>query len=154
MVFGDVSFGIYALMPQGWVFMISIILIEAVVICRRLTTKWYDHPIYGRVTISNVVSGLAGFFISLKLNGGWYLVVWLPWVSNNEINISNQTELLGLGILYVAALILTLIIELPLNLFLFKKYPRREIFRSTLSANLISYLFGTIALYSYSFGAV
>lgn len=150
MIFGNVSFGIFAFMPQGWIFMAFIILIESLIISRQLTQDWKDLAIYGRVTISNVVSGVVGILASLKLNGGWWLVVWFPWVSDNEVRLDNPNDIQGLLILYGLAFILTLLIELPLNKFLFKKYPTRLTLKSSLIANIASYLIGTIVLYSYS----
>ena len=154
MIFGNVSFGIFAFMPQGWIFMVFIILIESVIISRQLTKNWGDLAIYGRVTISNVVSGVVGILASLKLNGGWWLVVWFPWVSDNEVRLDNKNDIYGLLILYGLAFLLTLLIELPLNRFLFKKYPTRLTIKSSLIANLVSYAIGTVVLYSYSFGLI
>ena len=154
MVFCNVSFGILALMPQGWLFMLVIILIESLLISKILTQHWKDWSVYWRVTVSNLVSGLVGMLASIKLNGGWWLVVWFPWVSNNEIHPSDQTQLTQLAILYVLAFLLTLLIEIPLTLWLLKKYITRSIVKSTLAANVLSYIIGSIALYSYSFGIV
>jgi hypothetical protein len=114
MIFGNASFGLYAFMPQGWVFMISIILIESLLISRLLTNDWQDFSVYKRVGISNITSGIVGIVVSMILNGGWWLVVWFPWVSDNEVNIHNN-QIYLLAIAYGLAFLLTLIIELPLN---------------------------------------
>ncbi len=54
----NVSFGIYAFLPQGWIFMIAIILIECLGLSKLLTTKWNDTKIYTTVFISNLISGI------------------------------------------------------------------------------------------------
>jgi len=154
MILVNVSFGIYAFFPQGWIFMAFIILIESIIVSRQLTQNWRDLSIYGRVTISNVVSGIVGILASLKLNGGWWLVVWFPWVSDNEVRLDNKNQIYGLLILYGLAFLLTLLIELPLNRFLLKKYPARLTIKTSLIANLVSYAIGTVVLYSYSFGLI
>lgn len=145
----NVSFGIFALLPQGWIFMTIIILLECVILS-YLTTKFrYDKLIYSTIFISNFLSGLVGFGISILLNGGWWLVVWFPWVSNHEVGENAFNELM---IYYGCAFVLTLLIEGLINyLFLRKTYPSSKILYYTLLINIISYTFGSIALYSYSF---
>jgi hypothetical protein len=152
MILLDVSFGIFAFLPQGWLFMAFVIMLECLVITRLLLPKWFDKKIYGITALTNVVSGLFGIIISMALNGGWYLVVWFPWVSSNEINPSNKEALNELIIFYAAAFVLTLIIETITNiLFLRKHYVTKKIIKATVIANILSYAVGTIVLYSYSF---
>ena len=67
----NVSFGIFAFLPQGWVFMILIILLEAWLMSRWLCKKRLDRRITGTAFLSNFVSGLAGIITTMILNGGW-----------------------------------------------------------------------------------
>ena len=155
MIFLNVSFGIFAFLPQGWIFMAFVILIECIIISRILNQTWFNKKIYGITSLTNVISGLIGIIISMILNGGWYLVVWFPWVSSNEITLSNKESLNGLVIFYLCAFVLTIILESLTNwLFLRKKYKTKRILITTLIANAISYAIGTIVLYSYSFGLI
>lgn len=151
----NVSFGILAFLPQGWLFMAFIILIESLLLSKFLSHKWFKKRIYGIVTFSNVVSGVIGIIISLILNGGWWLVVWFPWVSNNEVFYfsDNSSEVLKwLAVYYLCAFILTIILETITNwLFLKKQYKTEKILKATLLVNIISYAIGSIVLYSYSF---
>jgi hypothetical protein len=148
----DVSFGIFAFLPQGWLFMIFVISLECLVMTRFLLPKWYNRKIYVAVTLSNVISGMTGMVISMILNGGWFLVVWFPWVSKHELDLSAAGALRWLIIFYSAAFVLTLIIETILNiLFLRSEYLPKKILLGTLLANVLSYALGTIFLYSYSF---
>jgi hypothetical protein len=152
MILLDVSFGIFAFMPMGWIFMAFVIIIECVVMTRWLLPVWFNKRIYGVAALTNIISGLTGIVISMILNGGWYLVVWFPWVSNNEIDLTRKGALLALIIFYLLAFVLTLVIEITTNiLFLKKRYPKRKIIGATIVANVISYAVGTLVLYSYSF---
>lgn len=148
----NVSFGIFAFMPLGWLFMAFVILLEGFAMTRMLMPKWFSAKIF-RITVwTNMISGIFGIIISLLLNGGWYLVVWFPWVSEHEIDLTRNGSLQFLAIYYAAAFILTLIIEILTNiLFLRKTYLTRKIITATIIANVISYVAGTLALYSYSF---
>ena len=154
----NVSFGIFALMPQGWLFMIFVILIECFIISKILSHNWKNFRIYISTFVSNLISGIIGFIISMILNGGWWLVVWFPWISNNEVYISFEKNahgfehLLMLIIYYVCAFLLSVLIENLINwLILRKKYETKSIIISTLKANIVSYLIGSGLLYLYSF---
>ena len=152
MILLDVSFGIFAFLPQGWLFMAFVILIECLIMTKMLNQNWFDKRIYGITALSNVISGATGIIISMILNGGWYLVVWFPWVSSNEINLSNSESLKALIIFYVCAFILSIIIESLINwLFLRKRFRTNRILITTIIANIVSYAIGSIVLYSYSF---
>jgi len=93
MILLDVIFGIFAFLPQGWLFMAFVILIVCVIMTKILKKNWFDKRIYGIAALTNVISGIVGIVISMILNGGWYLVVWFPRVSSNEINLSNRESL-------------------------------------------------------------
>jgi hypothetical protein len=147
----NVSFGIFAFMPQGWIFMVLVILIECIGLSYLLTKQWKNKRISITVTVSNIISGFIGGLISMLLNGGWWLVIWLPWVSDNEVNI--DTGLNGLIIYYILAFLLTIIIETVYNVLLLKReYKTMKIVKSTLLINILTYLIGSIVMYSYSFG--
>lgn len=150
MIILNVSFGIYAFLPQGWMFMIAIILIECLGLSYLLNKEWRNYGIYKTIILSNLVSGIIGIVGSMILNGGWWLVVWFPWVSDNEV--SGNKGFKWLAILYSIAFVLTIIIEGIINyLMLKKKYKKGEIIKATLIVNVISYAIGTLAMYTYSF---
>ena len=144
----NVSFGIFAFLPEGWLFMILIMLLESFILSKLLCHKKIDKQIYISIFGSNIISGAVGIITTLALNGGWILVVWFPWVSSHEINISEPGNLLIFVLFYLVAFILTLILESFTNwLFLKRKYKTRQILINTLIANIISYLIGTFILY-------
>lgn len=132
--------------------MAFIIILECLTMTRFLLPVWRNKRIYGFTVLTNVISGIFGIVTSIILNGGWYLVVWLPWVSKHEVDLANKEELNAMIIYYAAAFVLTLIIETNINVFaLHRQYPIGKIIKATLLTNIISYLIGTLALYSYSF---
>ena len=150
MILLNVSFGIYAFLPQGWIFMVSIILMECLGLSYLLTKKWKDGKIYKTIIISNLISGIVGIIGSMILNGGWWLVVWFPWVSDNEV--SGTEVFKWLAILYAIAFVLTILIEGLVNYLMLKKdYSKPQILRMTLIVNIISYALGSLAMYTYSF---
>ena len=143
----NVSFGIYAFLPMGWLFMAFVILGEGFLMSWYLIGKKFDKKIYLTAALSNIVSGAVGIITSLALNGGWWLVVWFPWVSKHEVDIRDPQSLLVLVLFYAAALILSVLIELLVNhLMLQKRYPFKRTFHSTLIANAFSYFLGAVLI--------
>ena len=148
MVSLNVSFGIFAFLPQGWLFMALIILLEAFIMSKLLEKKAFTKRISGTALLSNFVSGVAGIVTTIILNGGWILVVWFPWVSSHEINLTTPGALGMFSILYLVAFVLSVLIELIINLLMLKRnYKALSVLKATLIANAASYLFGSIVLY-------
>jgi len=147
MILLNVSFGILAFLPQGWVFMMVILLIECLGLSYLLI---YERKLYRTAIYSNLISGIIGIVGSMILNGGWWLVVWFPWVSAYEV--SGTKGFMWLSILYIVAFILTLLIELRVNYKMLKQdFDKSRILKPTIIVNIISYAIGSIAMYSYSF---
>ena len=89
----NVSFGIYAFLPMGWLFMAFVILGEGFLMTWHLIRKKFDKKIYLTAALSNIISGAVGIITTLELNGGWWLVVWFPWVSKHEVDIRDPQSL-------------------------------------------------------------
>lgn len=143
----NVSFGLYAFLPPGWLFMAFVILAEAFLMSLYLTRKKYNGLVYKSAVVSNVVSGLFGIIVSMTLNGGWWLVVWFPWVTRHEVDVHSSRALLGLVIYYFAALVLSVLIELWINHNILKKqYTFKKTLIATQIANAFSYAIGAILL--------
>ena len=143
----NVSFGIYAFLPLGWLFMAFVILGEGFLMSWHLIRKKFDKKIYLTAALSNIVSGAVGIITSLALNGGWWLVVWFPWVSKHEVDIRDPQSLRTLILFYAAALILSVLIELLVNhLMLQKRYPFKKTLHATLIANAFSYVLGAVLI--------
>lgn len=90
--------------------MIFVMLLESFILSKRLCHKRYNFSIYSAIFISNIISGVIGIITTMILNEGWLLVVWSPWVSSHEIDISNPKNVLWLAIFYLIAFVATLII--------------------------------------------
>lgn len=149
MVTVNVSFGIFALLPVGWLFMALVILLECWVASRMLAHRKFDKSVCVSIIVANIVSGIVGFVLSLLHNGGWWLVVWFPWVGSHEVG---HNALWGLAAYYLIAFVLSVLIEWGVNaLFLSKHYGRKPVFNTTLVVNVLSYLLGSLVLYSISF---
>ena len=148
----NVSFGIFALSPVGWLFMAVVIVLEIFLMARLLLKANWNHPIGIAVLLSNVASGAVGIVASLALNGGWWLVLGVPWVSSHEVNLSNQAAVWGFVLYYLAALLLSIVIEAVVNYFMLRKrHQPKRIISATILVNLASYLLGSIVLYAFSF---
>jgi len=148
----NVSFGILFLMPQGWMIMILIMLLESFISSELLCKRILNGRITATVFLANTISGLFGIIMTLILNGGWWLVVWFPWVSSHEVDFSLPNALTGFIIYYIVAFVLSVVIELLINYSMLGKiYPAKKIIRTTLLANLASYFLGSIIIYSLGF---
>ena len=145
-------FGKYVYLPMGWIFMACLVAIEAVVMSKVLAHAYFNTRVAFVALISNAVSGIAGAYTSIAINGGRLLTVWFPWVSSHEVNTENEEELLSFFLYCVIAFVFAVIIELIINsIFLNKRYEFRPVMRATIIANVISFVVGTFVLYSYSF---
>lgn len=143
----NVSFGMFAFLPMGWLFMAFIIFCEAFLMSEYLIDKRYNKRIYLSAAASNVISGAVGIVTTMAINGGWWLVVWFPWVSSNEVNIGNPRQLLSLVAYYLTALVLSVLIELVVNfMILRRRYRSRRILVATLRANAFSYILGALLI--------
>ena len=119
----NVSFGIYAFLPMGWLFMAFVILGEGFLMSRHLIRKKFDKKIYLTAAVSNIISGAVGIITTLELNGA--------------------QSLRTLVLFYAAALILSVLIELLVNhLMLQKRFPFKKTLHATLIANAFSYILG------------
>ena len=135
----------FAFMPQGWMFMLLAVVVEASIMSLRLAGKKFYTPTYVAAFLSNIVSGAVGIAASMMLNGGWWLVVWFPWVSSHEVDGSDPLAMLSLVAYFLVALIVTLLIEGLLNILLLKHlYGKKAIVKATLLANAITYAIGAI----------
>lgn len=127
--------------------MMLIILLETFIMNWVLGKKWIEMSVFVSALAANGVSGIVGIIISMLLNGGWWLVVWFPWVTSHEVDVHEHKALISLIIYYLAAMVISVLIEWGINhVILRKKYPARKIFKATLCANAASYAIGAILL--------
>jgi len=144
----NVSFGILALLPAGWLFMALIILIEAFLMSNYLSHKKFSKTVYLSALVANVVSGAVGIITTYIINGGWWLVVWFPWVSSNEVNVSRPRQVILLIVYYVVALVLSVLIELMIHKRMLRRRHRsKSILNATLRANAFTYTLGALLIF-------
>ena len=127
----NVSMALLILLPQGWAIISAILLLEVSLFYFLLKRQYKFGGLFWRLTISNLVSGVLGFLLSLKLNGVWLGAFWFPWVSSHEIKFMS----LYFIIYFLIIFIITLIIEIPINILLFKKLGIK--WKTTLITSLI-----------------
>mgnify|MGYP001210797525 CR=1 FL=1 len=90
----NVSFGILAFSPLGWVLMLIVILLEGFLLALFLpNASGKSH--YVTSLVANAVSGAAGFAVSMSVTGGWWLVIWVPWVTSAEASLEQWPYLAG-----------------------------------------------------------
>ena len=146
----NVSFGILLLLPPGWIIILLTLLIESLIISKILNKRYYNKRIYIVIIVSNLISGAIGFVGSLLLNGGWWLVTWFPWVSNNEVR---SSQLLEFVIYFAIVISLTFIIEILVNILCLKKYYGiKAITKASIIANMVTNFTIIVLMYTYSFG--
>ena len=80
---------------MGWLFMALLLAIEVVVMSKALANAYFVSRVAVAALISNVVSGIAGAYTSIAINGGRMLTVWLPWVSSREVNTENEERIIS-----------------------------------------------------------
>ena len=150
-IIANVSFGIYAVMPHGWAFMVATVALEIALLSRLLGGTWWNKKLIVPTLVANALSGATGFATSLKLNGGWWLVLWMPWVSSNEVDL--KTQLSAISIYYAVAFIVTVFIEgATMYFWLRRRFGTSKALQATFLSNVCSYVLGSLAMYSWSFG--
>ena len=148
----NVSFGIFAFGPFGWLFMAVVIVLEIFLMARMLLKANWNRKVGDAVLLANVVSGAVGIALSLAVTGGWWLVLGIPWVSSHEVNFSNPANVWGFVLYYLVALLLSILIEGVVNYFMLRKrHQPKRIIGATVLVNLASYMLGSIVLYAFSF---
>lgn len=102
----NVSFGIFAFRPIGWCLMLMVVWLEGLLLARFLPARAGKSYFYTSLA-ANGVSGVFGILASMYLNGGWWLVVWVPWVTANEAS-SEPWRYLGpyMAVAYLCSVII------------------------------------------------
>lgn len=148
----NVSMAILILMPQGWAVIAAILSLEVALFYFLLKREYEFKKLFWRLAISNLVSGISGFVLSLFLNGGWLGVFWFPWVGSHEIQFMSQFFILYFFIIFA----ITLLIEIPVNIVLFRRlgiHPKQTSFIS-LIVNAITNIGCAFIIYLFSFNII
>ena len=148
----NVSMAILILMPQGWAIITAILLLEVSLFYFLLKRQYKFGELFWRLAISNLVSGVLGFVLSLSLNGGWLGAFWFPWVSSYEIEFMSPYFIIYFLIIFI----ITLIIEIPINIFLFRKLGIKwgKTLLTSLLVNAITNIGCAFIIYLFSFNII
>ncbi|MEM1324123.1 MAG: hypothetical protein AAGG75_27945 [Bacteroidota bacterium] len=142
------GFGLLTFLPQSWLYMIGLILLECIGLSYLLDKRWFDLDAAISAALANIVSALVGAIVSMLLTGGFVLVIWFPWTLYDHI--LGEGMGMAMAIITILAFLLTLSLETWINYSrLGKVFSKKEILRSTLIINLISYFVGACLLLSY-----
>jgi len=149
-IIANASFSILVLMPLGWLFMAATVALEIAAFSRLTVRRWWNRNLIAPVLVANLLSGAVGFFASYQLNRGWWLVVWLPWVSSNEVDLKSQLG--AISVYYGAAFLATILVECAtMHVWLRRRFGTATTLKATILTNVASYLIGSVAIYSWSF---
>jgi len=148
----NISMAILILMPQGWAIITAILLLEISLFYFLLKRQYKFGELFWRLAISNLVSGVLGFVLSLSLNGGWLGAFWFPWVSSHEIEFMSPYFIIYFLIIFI----ITLIIEIPINIFLFRKLGIKwgKTLLTSLLVNAITNIGCAFIIYLFSFNII
>lgn len=133
----NVSFGILVFHPIGCALMLAVIGLEATLL-RRFGGATATTPRFVLVSaVANAVSGAVGFGVSLWLNGGWWLVVWVPWVTANEASLGQWPKL---AVYMAVAYVLSVLIETAVVKAMLPRMPLGRVVVVQAAVNLVSSL--------------
>jgi hypothetical protein len=150
MLIANVSFGIMVLHPIGWLMMFCVIALEALVGAKLCAGTWYAPRLWRVTAGANLASGIVGMVLSTVLQGGWWLVFWIPWVSRKELAWPAQAG--AFMLYYFLAFALSVLVEGAIQSWMHRGlYSARTVWRCTIVANVVSYAVFTGVLYSWSF---
>lgn len=133
----NVSFGILVLHPIGWGLMLAVIGVEALLL-RRFSGATATTQRYFLVSaVANAVSGAVGFAASIWLNGGWWLVVWVPWVTANEAGMHQWPKL---AVYMAVAYALSVVIEAAVVKLMLPRVSLGRVLAVQIAVNLVTSL--------------
>ena len=142
----DIIAGIYLPNLWAWIFLIFVLIAEALILTLYLRREIFDKRIYYSILISNTTTTIIGYiFFDVNENGG-HLFNWIPIYTYHRV-LWEQTLLV-----IVVSFIATTILEATLNLIiLMKKHKKSDILKGTIWVNLVTYIIGAIIILGYAF---
>jgi hypothetical protein len=134
----NISFGILAFHPLGWMLMLAVIGMEAVFLRCFLGSHPTKRNHLFVCFVANVVSGIMGFAITMAINGGWWLVIWMPWVTSHEASREQWPQLTAyMGVAYS----LSVLIESAVVKAMLPREATRRVLLVEAASNLLSAVF-------------
>ncbi|MDN3655474.1 hypothetical protein QWZ08_07550 [Ferruginibacter paludis] len=111
-----VTFKDYFWTPYPFIFLLMTAIFKGCIASRILKKVTFDSRIVGVIIISSIIGYFIEYFISVALNGGHIMLVWIPWVK-----IIGTQDLFNYLVSFPLILLATLIIEGSINLLLLKR---------------------------------
>jgi hypothetical protein len=133
----NVSFGILAFSPTGWGLMLLVILLEGFLLAWLLPTA-KRRTYFITSFVANAASGAVGFVVSIALTGGWWLVIWVPWVTAYD---ASREQWPNLGLYMLVAYVGSIVIESLVAKVFLRKVKLSRVFATQALINLVSSLF-------------
>jgi H+/Cl- antiporter ClcA len=134
MVILDIMIGAIGALLLGIILFVSVIIIEGIYLSKQLCAKWLNFEIIGTAIISNLISTLIGITGILRLILSWA-------ADNSSSNAFDDPTILNVLFVLIIAFFLTLIIEVPINVFFLKKrYKKSDIVKYSIYSNIITYI--------------
>lgn len=134
-----INFNDYACTPYPYIILILIIVFESFLAYNFLSEK-SSHKVFGLITLTYLIANFVSFFselyLSIFLNGGHRILVWIPWVK-----IIGQFQLSLYLISFPIIFSFTILSEFIVAfIFLHKKFKWNEVLKTTFKVNLLSTL--------------
>lgn len=131
-----ITFREYFWTPLPFLFLLIVALIEGCIASKFLKKGAFIRRVIIAVFISNITGYFLEYFLSVILNAGHIMLVWIPWVK-----IIGTKDLLNYMLSFPLIFIVTLLVESSINWLLLKRYfASSKILKTTLWTNLISLL--------------
>lgn len=131
-----ISFREYFWTPLPFLFLLITALLEGCIASRLLKRENFNKYLITALLISNITGYFIEYFLSVFINGGNIMLVWIPWVK-----IIGSKDLFNYLISFPLIFIVTLLVEGAMNwLLLSSSYPLSTIFKVTLRTNFVSLL--------------
>jgi NhaP-type Na+/H+ or K+/H+ antiporter len=129
-----VTFKNYFWTPFPFIFLLMTAIFEGCIASRLLKKVTFNYLIVGVIMISNIVGYFVEYFISVALNGGHIMLIWIPWVK-----IIGKQDLFNYVISFPLILMATLLFEGSINWLLLKRrFTWKQIIKMTALINIVS----------------
>jgi hypothetical protein len=116
--------------------LILISILKAFLSCKFFNQPKQNKKIFFTVITASVIGYFTEYFLSYALNGGYTILVWIPWVK-----LIGKFELQNYLISFPAIFLFTFLIESLVNLIFLKRYFKWNlILKSTFWIDLIMFI--------------
>lgn len=144
------SFGQVIFYPYGIIFILLVIIAECMVVSKLISFVYINKNVWIVVFVANWISATLEYLASYCVDAVCWPVLWLPLVSNYDI--AAPCDINTFIIYYFSTFLITIIIEIGVLLLMFRnKYRSKEVVKATMLSNLLTFIFGSLVMYSCTF---